>query len=231
MGALLTAGLIPAIVLIVYVYKLDSIEKEPVSLLIKLFFFGALSCFPAMLLESIGEMVLSVFSADPYGWAYQLVMNVLIVGLSEEFVKKFALTKGSYRHPAFNYCFDGVVYSVVTALGFAGLENVLYISSFGFGVAPIRAITAIPMHAICGVFMGFYYGQMKFADVIGDRERKAQYSRLALWVPVVLHGIYDFAASMDSGLMSLLWLVFVVLLDIYAIRALKTMSRRDTRIW
>lgn len=230
MIAVLAAGLIPAILLMRWVYQQDKIEREPVKLLLKIVAFGAISCFPAMILEMIGTYIMAYLPLDPAGIPYGLIMNILVIGLSEEFVKRFAMKKPTYNNPEFNYTFDGVVYGVAAAMGFAGLENVLYIMDFGFNVAPIRAVTAIPMHAICGVFMGFYYGQMKYAELCGDQPSAKKFWAQSLWIPAVLHGIYDFAASSESTALSICWLIFVIVLDIYAFRALKSMAAQDRSI-
>ena len=227
---LLAAGLIPAIYLMYYVYKKDQIEKEPVQLLLKIVGLGALSCFPAMILEMIGTYIMAYLPLDPSGIVYGLIMNIIVIGCSEEFVKRAAMKIPTYKSPEFNYTFDGVVYGVAAAMGFAGLENVLYIMDFGFSVAPIRAITAIPMHAICGVFVGFFYGQMKLAENLGDQAAAKSFWAKALWIPAVLHGIYDYAASSESTTLSIIWLVFVIALDIYAYRALKSMAAQDRHL-
>ena len=144
---------------------------------------------------------------------------------SEEFVKRFAMKKPTYNNPEFNYTFDGVVYGVAAAMGFAGLENVLYIMDFGFNVAPIRAVTAIPMHAICGVFMGFYYGQMKYAELCGDQPSAKKFWAQSLWIPAILHGIYDFFAGFSNGLR---WFALAVVLMSIAECRIKYTSLKNT---
>lgn len=86
---LIELGLLPAIVLVVWIYRQDKVEKEPKSLLRKVFLFGVLS-------------------------------------LVEEFCKMKAAKKAAWDHPAFDYKFDAIVYCVISALGFAAIENVFY---------------------------------------------------------------------------------------------------------
>ena len=137
---------------------------------------------------------------------------------------------GSWKNPAFNYVFDGVVYGVCVALGFAGLENVLYISGFGMEVAVIRGLAAVPLHAICGVFMGHFYGLEKKYTVTGMTGLAKNMRTLSIVIPVLIHGFYDFAASIGSDVFTYVWLGFVIIVDIFAINAIRQYSNTDTII-
>ena len=152
LNIILAAALLPCAVLLYYIYKKDKIEKEPTGLLIKLFIFGCISTIPAVILEMVGTNVLAAIGLDPNSVLFILIENFLVVGFAEEFSKRFMLKLGSWKDPNFNYIFDGVVYAVFVSVGFAALENVGYIMSFGLEVAPIRGLAAIPLHAICGMF-------------------------------------------------------------------------------
>ena len=55
---LAAAAIIPAVVLLIKVYQADRLEKEPVSLILSLVFFGVLSTAIAMVLEQVGTAVL-----------------------------------------------------------------------------------------------------------------------------------------------------------------------------
>ena len=160
--AIFFAALIPPLYLIRYIYKLDKIESEPRGLLVKLFILGALSTLPAMLLEIVFSAVTEGMTVSGSEIWYLLAENFIGVALMEECVKYLALRLGSWRHPAFDYRFDGIVYAVTTSLGFAALENILYAFSFGLGTTLFRAVTSIPGHAIFGIYMGYYYGMAKY---------------------------------------------------------------------
>ncbi len=221
----LALGVIPPLLLLLYIYNLDKVEKEPLSLLAKLFFFGCLTTIGAVILETIGSAIVSRLFFNPL--VYQFVMNFIVVACSEEGVKHFALRKATWRNPNFNYQFDAVLYGAVVSLGFAAAENVEYILGFGLSVAPIRAVTAIPLHCIVGVFMGHFYGLAKTAAIDGDQGRRKHYMFMSMLIPVLIHGFYDFAASYSGALMSLLFIVFIVALDIVAFILTKKYSRTD----
>ena len=230
MSMVLVAGLVPCVVLLWYINKKDSIEKEPTGLLVKLIFLGCLSTIPAMVLELVGTNILTSIGMDETSYLYIFVENFFIVALAEEGCKKLMLRLGSWKNPAFNYVFDGVVYGVCVALGFAGLENVLYISGFGMEVAVVRGLAAVPLHAICGVFMGHFYGLEKKYTATGMTGLAKNVKTLSIVIPVLIHGFYDFAASIGSDTFAYIWLGFVVLMDIVAINAIRQYSGADTTI-
>ena len=230
MTMVLVAGLVPCVVLLWYINKKDSIEKEPTGLLVKLIFLGCLSTIPAMVLELVGTNILTSIGMDETSYLYIFIENFFIVALAEEGCKKLMLRLGSWKNPAFNYVFDGVVYGVCVALGFAGLENVLYISGFGMEVAVVRGLAAVPLHAICGVFMGHFYGLEKKYMATGMTGLAKNVKTLSIVIPVLIHGFYDFAASIGSDTFAYIWLGFVVLMDIVAIKAIRQYSGTDTSI-
>lgn len=223
---ILLLALLPAIVLMVIIYRQDKIEREPFGLLFKLFLFGALSTIPASLLERISISFLSVVYPNEYSILYDFIMYFAIVALAEE-VCKYLFLRTSWRHPAFNYRFDAVVYGAAVSLGFAAFENLLYVFQMGIGVAPIRAVTAVPLHAICGIYMGHYYGMAKACERYGMVSHKRMYHILSLLVPIVIHGFYDFAATSQYEILQLLFFGFVIGLDITAIISVRKYARQD----
>lgn len=230
MTIVLVAGLLPCAVLLWYINSKDTIEKEPPGLLVKLLLFGCLSTIPAMVIEMVGTNILVNLGMSETSMLYMLLENFIVIAVAEEGCKKLLLRLGSWKNPAFNYVFDGVVYGVCVALGFAGLENVLYIAGFGMEVAVVRGLAAVPLHAICGVFMGHFYGLEKLYTVHGQNGLAKNAKTLSLLIPVLIHGFYDFAATVGSDAFVYVWLIFVVVMDVIAIRAIKNYSALDTSI-
>ena len=219
-------AIIPGLLIIIYVYKKDKVEKEPVGLIIKIILLGVLSCFAAAYLEMFESQFLPQY---PQGsLEYALTTSFCMAALVEEIVKFLAMKIGSWRYPGFNYRFDGIVYGVSAAVGFAIYENINYVAMYGLQTAIVRAFTAIPLHAFCGVFMGVIYSYSKKASILGNRGASIGYTLLALLVPMPIQGTYDtFAFLGEQGTIPLL--IFVVILYIAAISTIKRMSAADYR--
>ena len=229
MRILLAAAVIPPLYLLFVIYRMDKIEKEPASLILKLFVIGCVVVVPAALIESYVIEGLAMV-VRPATIPFLLIENFLCVALVEELVKYLGLKLGSWRNPAFNYCFDGVIYAVTVSLGFAAAENIGYVASYGISVAVTRALTAIPGHCIFGIFMGYYYGMAKYAASHGDKGRASTYRVLAVVMPMIIHGFYDFCASSGYDILIMVFFAYIIILDIYAIRAVKRYARNDTEI-
>ncbi len=225
---LIAAAVIPAIVLLIYVYKKDRLDKEPPDLIWKLVLWGIVSTFCALVTETIGSYVLNS-SLDPDSLTYRVLMYFVIVGLSEEGFKYMMLRIKTWKNPNFNCQFDGVVYAVAVSLGFALWENIQYVFSYGMGTALVRAVTAVPGHACFGVFMGTWYGIAKRYDNYGYKGKSAAASVLALVFPAVIHGLYDFIATDENGT-SWPFFVLIVIMFIIAFLTVKKTSQEDQYI-
>ncbi len=227
---ILLIGMLPAFLLIRYLYRLDSIEKEPVGLLLHLFILGGIMTVVASGMEMAGLRAERLFLRDTSSLAFKVIENFVVIGVSEELVKYIALRRTTWYNINFNYRFDGVVYSATTALGFAAVENVLYILRFGIGVAPVRALTSIPLHCITGIFMGHYYGQAKYCESRHLWDAMTFYNILSIAIPALLHGFYDFAAGAQSELLSFIFLGYVIVLDIIAYICVRRFAKDDVNV-
>ncbi len=225
---LIAAAVIPAAVLMIFVYRKDRIEKEPDWLLLQLVLFGALATLPAVLAESFGSGVLSAAFGDRGDTqAYDFWMFFVVVGLSEELFKYLAMRWRTWRSPHFNCRFDGVVYAVFVSLGFALAENIGYVLLYGFGAAVARAITAVPGHASFGVFMGACYGFARRAANSGAYGASRFWRWLAVLLPATIHGCYDYIAVGADGGVTESFLVFVAVVFLAALVLLRNLSRTD----
>ena len=222
-------AVLPSIVLIVYVYRKDTIEKEPLSLLGKLFIGGALTIVSAIVIGAFMEAVADeILEPDTLAWL--IFDNFIMTALVEEGGKYFVLKKLTWRSPAFDYVFDGIVYAVVTSLGFATLENILYLMDGDLSTAVMRAVFSVPGHAIDAVFMGSFYGLAKRFDCAGDASKRRANLRHALWVPVLIHGFYDFCLSAEDALFICVFFVFEIVVTVLAFRRVGKFSKEDAPV-
>ena len=240
----LIASCLPSIVLLIYIYNKDKADKEPFKLLFLLFALGALSCFPIAYIEVL------VAGFNPYikdSIAYNIYDNYLVAATCEEvgkFIILFLITRKS-KH--FNCLFDGMIYAVVVSLGFATLENIMYVANYGFATAIVRAVTAVPGHMFDGVLMGYFYTMWHFGksleateqnylkagliDEINHSDYKLSYKGqivLSLLVPIAAHGTYDFLASSNSVLGVILFYAFLIVLYVHCFKKVKKLSAADT---
>ena len=184
---LIAAAVLPAIFLLVHVYRADKLEKEPAPLLISLVLYGIAATFIALVLERAGSFLLGLWFEEG-SVAYNAIMYFGIVAFSEEGAKYFLLRRRTWHSAAFNCQFDGVVYAVFVALGFALWENISYVLMYGLSTALVRAVTAVPGHACFGVFMGVWYGLAKRLHGQGRDSASKLCRVLALLLPALLHG-------------------------------------------
>ena len=224
---LIAAAVIPAVYLLIRVYRADRLEKEPVGLLVALVLLGVFSTSLAGLAEELGESFLAELFPEE-DLIYNALLYFVIVGLAEEGFKYLVLKLRTWKSPQFNCQFDGVVYAVFVSLGFALWENIAYVLRYGFGTAVARAITAVPGHACFGVFMGVWYGVAKRYELAGFPKESRNARRMAVLIPVLLHGAYDFIASMESDIMSIVFLVFVGWMFRTALKLVKKTSAEDS---
>lgn len=223
------AAIIPAIVLLRYIYKKDKLDKEPRGLIVKLVILGIISTVCAVLSETIGMNILySVFPNDSL--IKELILNFIVIALSEEGFKYVVLKRTTWKNPEFNCQFDALVYAVAVSLGFALWENIQYVFSYGFGTALVRAVTAVPGHACFGVLMGAWYGLAKKYENLGNLAKSKSLRRKAVIMPVIAHGAYDFFAGRASYLGSLVFIVLVLGLFFLCFNLVKGLSDGDNYI-
>ena len=225
---LIAAAVIPAVYLLIFVYRQDSLEKESGKLLFKLVAFGAASTALAEYAETLGIAALPYVSV-PGSSRYYFLLYFLVVGLAEEGFKYLLMRACTWRNREFNCLFDGVVYAVFTSLGFALWENISYVISYGLATALARAVTAVPGHACFGVFMGAYYGAAKRYEMRGEADKSKRCRILSVAVPMLLHGAYDYLASSDE-ISQLVFVVFIAVMFFVAYRLVKKIAAHDEYI-
>jgi len=122
-------------------------------------------------------------------------------------------------HKEFDEKYDGIVYAVFVSLGFALVENIMYVFQYGHEVAYSRAITAVPVHAILGITMGYYFSLAKFF-----KKRRTVNFLTALLMPILLHGIYDFILMSQHQMYLLIFIPFLYYLWRSGFKKMKELS-------
>lgn len=216
---LLLLSILPGFIIVLYIYWRDRHDSEPLWYLSWCFAFGMLSTYPAIQMETFGMRDLGIYGTinDPF---MTFTFAFAVIALSEEFVKYLFLRYYIFPKEVFDEPMDGIVYAVMVGMGFATLENILYVvirpedMATAFHIGWLRMVTAIPGHAIFAIIMGYFVGWAKFAP---------RYQALFLWIgllgAVVTHGIYDYLIFMRMQESLILFVLFLGgLLSLFLLR-------------
>ncbi|WP_416144758.1 glutamic-type intramembrane protease PrsW [Planococcus koreensis] len=176
---LLTVAIAPSLALFSYFYLRDDFVEEPSKLIFQCFIYGAVLTFPILFIQYVFD-VEGVFSRV-------FTQKVFFPSIVEEFFKWLVLIIAVYRHIDFEDPYDGILYGASVSLGFATIENILYLFEFGMQTAFLRAFLPVSSHALFGVVMGFYLGKAKFST--GKSGRK--WLGVALLGSLILHLAYN----------------------------------------
>lgn len=232
----LTVAIIPTVVLMIFIYFQDNHEKEPISLLLKIFGLGVLSCIPVLIVEILGQLLNDlVFGGTKLMYYFSLAF--FCVAPTEEFFKFMAAYLLTWRNKHFNYKFDGIVYCLFGSMGFAAIENVKYLIEGGNELTTVmvtgigRALLAIPCHAMCGIFMGYFYGNAKYLKSYGDRSGCRRNLFTGFAVAVCLHGFYDFCLFTGNVLFLILFVIFVIAADVLTIIRIVKAKKENAKMY
>lgn len=204
----LTVALLPAILLLLYIWKKDP-QKEPTGQLVKAVLWGVAICIPIGFVELGIQEVLFGGKMPTDLWS-STAQAFLLAAVPEEAAKLFALWLILRKNPYFDEHFDGIVYAVCVGLGFAAIENVFYVlqsEEEWLTVGIVRSLLAVPGHYAFAVLMGFYYSLYHFVD------HSKKTAVCILLVPVIAHGIYDaiaFSGMVSAAIGGISFLVLIV---------------------
>lgn len=182
--SLFSLALAPGAAIMLYIYLRDKHEREPISLLLISFLYGGLSTIVTLFISWPVNALILLKDDDV---VHQFFNAFFKVALIEEFSKFIFVRFILFNNKHFNEPFDGIVYAVMVSMGFATLENIVYVFQYGFTTGLLRMFTAVPAHAAFGILMGFFLGKAKFTHRNG-----MLYSVIALVVPAIFHGSYDY---------------------------------------
>lgn len=200
---LVILAILPGLLLSYAIFRVDKYEREPLVPLLCCFGLGAAVTFPAMEIE-----IWAFRQLQPYNKGFGAIVAAafIAVALNEELFKFAVLRLAAFPRSFFNEPLDGIVYSVLIAMGFATAENVFYAFRFGMETVLLRSFTAVPAHLVFGIVAGYFAGLAKFDPA--NRKR-------LLWqgfgMALLLHGVYDFLILQNWSD----WLLVLATLTLY----------------
>jgi len=219
---ILGIAILPTILLWKYVNKLDK-HKEPTNFLVKLFFGGILSLIVTLVIS----FIISLFIPDFFEYEVSLSLSGFLysflgIGLVEEFSKFIMMYSFSWNNKNLDETYDVILYTMIVALGFATGENLLYSIEGGVTTAIVRFFTAVPGHVVDGAFMGY------FLCLYRINPKRKEYLILAIFLPALLHGVYDFIAFTSETIIGVIvFIAFVITEFIIAKRLIKSMAKNS----
>lgn len=197
MSFLLMLAIAPVALLLIYIYNRDVISKEPKSMLAKAFIGGVL----CILIDLILILPFQAIFGEAETWNGILLSTFgsafIEAGIPEEVSKFIILYFLIWKSKEFDEHFDGIIYATFISMGFACIENILYVFEHGAGTGIMRAFTAVPGHFFFAVIMGYYFSRAKF-----DIKNRTSNMIKAIIYPMIIHGCYDMILFMIEKLNS-----------------------------
>lgn len=204
---LLIISISPSIAFLIWIYLKDKYEKEPIRYLINLFILGTLVSIPAIAIEDI---LMKVDISNKYlNIAY---IAFIVAAFTEEILKASILIAYCLKSKYYTEKLDGIVYSIFITLGFATIENIIYIfyevylNIFEIGLT--RAIISIPAHIMFAITMGYYLSMYKF----NQEENRYKYILKMILIPIFLHGVFDFILMTKTRGATVVFIIYLVYL-------------------
>jgi RsiW-degrading membrane proteinase PrsW (M82 family) len=230
---LLFVSTLPVVIIILFFYYKDKFEKEPIKIMLLAFLGGILSIIPTL----IYGLISTVLKLEIAESAILMSFNeaFFAAAIPEELSKFLFLYLFIWKNKYFNEYYDGILYAALVSLGFAWVENMLYVFNGGIGVGIMRGILSVPGHALFGVLMGYYFSHAKF-----DKENRAKYLLLGIIYAIIAHGTYDFLlmymsrvsaySEVLTGFLAIIFIIFVIRLWIVGLRKTKKHAQEYIKV-
>lgn len=224
-------AIVPIIIIGFYFYKKDD-KKEPNYMVVKLFLSGFISAILTIIISLVQLFIFPDFTNyENLNLVGIFIYSFIFISLVEELSKWLMIHKLAYNHKEFDQIYDIILYSVFVGLGFALLENFIYVftNDNSLKIAIFRGFTSIPAHASFQVFMGYFLGQKKLYEKLNPKLAK-KYHYLSIIIPVLLHGIYDFLLLANYIPFLLIFFIFIIIMFIFTIKNSNRYSKNNINI-
>ncbi len=202
---LLFLSVLPAALLIIFIYRQDKYQKEPFKSLCKAFFGGMLAVVFTIVTVRIIDYTIGLI---PYLNQTVFYDSFITAGIPEELCKFLIFMIFIWNDKNFDEYFDGIVYASFISLGFATVENIMYVMPGGIGTGIVRALISVPGHFLFGVILGYFLSMAKF-----NSDKKGRYIIIGLLIAMAAHGLFDwllmFSDRIGGALSSFIYTFFI----------------------
>ncbi|MDP3093922.1 MAG: PrsW family intramembrane metalloprotease [bacterium] len=192
-------GLAPSIIWLLYFLRKD-VHPEDNRQVVKIFIYGALTVLPAALIQ-LGIFDLTSFLKDS---PWKTILTLFVgVALIEEVLKYLVVKDKIMKSPHFDEPMDLPLYLIISALGFAAVENIFVILGPGlFAMTPMRTIiislcrfvSAVFLHALASGTLGIF-----LALSLYQPKNRNKFLILGFFLAIFLHGLYNFSIMVIEG--------------------------------
>jgi len=192
-------GVLPSIVWLLFYLRKD-VHPESNRMILKIFFYGMLIAFPAILFETGLLQEIKRFDFSPL--VVSLLSVFVGVAMVEELLKYFVVKEKVLNSAEFDEPIDTVLYMIIAALGFAAAENILIFFSLGpafllgetISLTIFRFLGATFLHVLASGILGYF-----LAMSIYQTKHRGRLLLLGLTLAILLHGLYNFSIIEIGG--------------------------------
>ena len=221
-------AIIPILILSIYIYSND-VEKEPKILLFKLFGCGIISSLLVflvsyLLFEFFPDLRINLYE---FNYIKYFIYSFLLVSFFEEGCKWISTRFFGYNSKYFDEAYDIIVYASFVALGFAFLENIMYVFTYGVNAAILRAVISVPGHLSFGIMMGYY---MLLAKLSKTKKNHRKYMIYSFIFPILIHGSYDFLLLFKNTYILIIMLILLFMFYIFSYMKIKRVIEMKKKI-
>ena len=194
-------AILPVVVLMIFIYRQDKYQKEPIKSLAKAFIGGMLSIpLDILIVTGIDAALGGTAIANTVFFS-----AFLEAGIPEELSKFLIFMIFIWNDKNFDEYFDGIVYATFIGLGFACVENIEYVFSYGFQTGVVRALLSVPGHFLFGVVLGYFLSMAKFHP-----EKRGPFLISGLLLAMLAHGLFDWLLMVASVLPLVGGIIYIV---------------------
>ncbi len=223
-------GILPSIVWLCYYLQKD-LHPEPKKMIVKVFLWGSVITIPVFFIQIGLSELLGSLQALTFFKYYPIAVDIikwfLIIALTEELLKYVIVRISALKSYALDEPLDAMLYMVVAALGFAAVENILYLFSpiglMSFDaileatiwITVIRFIGATFLHTLCSATLGYFVAMSFF-----DTKKRLQLTMIGILAATLLHGLYDFSImTLHAPFVYVIPIVIIIELAVFVISA------------
>jgi len=219
-------GVLPVLIWLWFWLREDKLHPEPRKYILLAFIFGAITAILVLPVEEFLAKFLPVAG----------ILPVVVFSFAEEIFKYFGAYFSSLRKRYMDEPIDAIIYMITIALGFAALENTLFllhsIKTTGGNlnqallVGNMRFIGATLLHTISSGVIGLFIALSFYKNKI----LKRKYLLIGITLSVLLHSFFNFFIIKTKGsemffMFIIIWIVAILLIFLFEI--VKKLRRKN----